>query len=322
VKAIVFDKTGDSSVLHLQDVPKPEIRPGLVLMKVHAAGINFADTLFIRGEYMIKPSLPETPGLEAAGVIEEVGPDVKGLRPGMRVAGFARKSYAEYCLVPAAGVIPIPDDVSFEHGAAFPIQVLTAWHLLHTAYHTGPGTTVVIHSAAGGVGLAAIQIAKAAGARVIGTVSSNDKAAIAKQYGADEVINYATHDFGAETMKLTDGKGANLILDAVGKPTFEKGLGCLATFGQLILYGRSGGSPDPFDPRRLFEKSARVGAFGLPTVFQFAELMRAGIEKSFGLMREGKLKVVIGKTFPLAQAVEAHRFMESRASVGKLLLIP
>jgi len=322
VKAIVFEKTGDASVMHPADAPTPELRPGLVLIRVHAAGINFADTFFIRGEYMIKPSLPDIPGLEAAGVIEQVAPDVKNLRPGMRVAAFARKSYAEYCLAPATGVIPLPDFVSFEDGAAFPIQVLTAWHLLHTAYKTEPGNVVVIHSAAGGVGVAAIQIAKAAGARVIGTVSSDAKAAIARQYGADEVINYASQDFAAETMRLTDGRGANLILDAVGKPTFEKGLGCLATFGQIVLYGRAGGPPDSVNPLVLFGKSLRMAAFGLPTVFQFADLMRAGIEGSFALMREGKLKILIGKSFPLAQAIEAHRFLESRNSAGKLLLIP
>lgn len=322
MKAIVFEKTGDASVMHPAEVPTPALRPSMVLMRVRAAGINFADTFFIRGEYMIKPSLPDIPGLEAAGVIEQVAPDVKDLKPGMRVAAFARKSYAEYCLVPAAGVIPLPDFVSFEEGAALPIQILTAWHLLHTAHQTKPGEVVVIHSAAGGVGVAAVQIAKAAGARVIGTVSSDAKAAIARQYGADEVINYAAQDFAAETMRLTDGRGANLILDAIGKPTFEKGLGCLATLGQIVLYGRAGGPPDSINPLALFGKSLRVAAFALPTVFQFADLVRAGIEGTFALVRGGKLKIVIGKTFPLAQAVEAHRFIGSRNSVGKLLLIP
>lgn len=322
MKAIVFEKTGDASVMHPAEVPTPELRPGMVLMRVRAAGINFADTFFIRGEYMLKPNLPDIPGLEAAGVIEEVAPDVKNLIPGMRVAAFARKSYAEYCLVPAAGVIPLPDFVSFEEGAAFPIQILSAWHLLHTAHKTEPGDVVVIHSAAGGVGVASIQIAKAAGARVIGTVSSDAKAAIAKRYGADEVINYATQDFAAETMRLTDGRGANLILDAVGKPTFDKGLGCLAAFGQIVLYGRAGGAPDSVNPLALLGKSLKVAAFALPSVFQFADLMHSGIEGSFALMRDGKLRILIGKTFPLAQAPEAHRFLESRNSTGKLLLIP
>lgn len=322
MKAIVFEQTGDPSVLKYAEVPKPELAPGTALIKVHAAGINFADTFFIRGEYMIKPRLPDTPGMEAAGVIEAVAPDVKDLKPGMRVTSVTLKAYAEYCLVRPAQVIPLPDFVSFEEGAAFPIQVLTAWHILHTAHKTGPGHTVVVHSAAGGVGIVAVQIAKAAGARVIGTVSSDSKTALVKEYGADEVINYESSDFAAETMRLTGGRGADLILDAVGKPTFEPGLKCLAPFGHLLLYGRAGGAPDPLNVFRLFEKSAKVSGFVLPVVFAMPELMREGIEKSFALMREKKLELLIGRSFPLAQAAEALRLLQSRQSVGKLVLVP
>ena len=322
MKAIVFEQTGDPSVLKYAEVPKPELAPGTALLKVHAAGINFADTFFIRSEYMIKPRLPDTPGMEAAGVIEAVAPDVKDLKPGMRVTSITLKAYAEYCLVRPAQVIPLPDFVSFEEGAAFPIQVLTAWHILHTAHQTGPGQTVVVHSAAGGVGIVAVQIAKAAGARVIGTVSSDSKTALVKQYGADEVINYESSDFAAETMRLTGGRGADLILDAVGKPTFEPGLKCLAPFGHLLLYGRAGGAPDPLNVFRLFEKSTKVSGFVLPVVFGMPELMREGIEKSFALIREKKLELLIGKTFPLSQAAEALRLLQSRQSVGKLVLVP
>lgn len=322
MKAIVFEKTGDPDVMQYVEVPKPELKPGMALIKVHAAGINFADTFFIRGEYMIKPKLPDTPGMEAAGVVEAVAPDVKNLRPGMRVAAITLKAYAQYCLIRASQAIELPDSVSFEEGAAFPIQVLTAWHLLHTSHKTGPGQTVVVHSAAGGVGIVAVQIARAAGARVIGTVSSDAKAALVKEYGADAVINYTSSDFGDETMRLTDGRGADLILDAVGKPTFDAGLKCLAPFGHLILYGWAGGAPDPVNPFRLFGKATKVSGFVLPVVYGMPDVMREGIEKSFQLMKNGKLKLLIGKSFPLAQAAEAHRFMQSRQSVGKLLLIP
>ena len=322
MKAIVFEKTGDPSVLKYVETPKPELAPGTALLKVHAAGINFADTFFIRGEYMIKPRLPDIPGMEAAGVIEAVAPDVKDLKVGMRVTSITLKAYAEYCLIRPSQAIPLPDFVSFEEGAAFPIQVLTAWHLLHTAHKAGPGQTVVVHSAAGGVGIVAVQIAKAAGARVIGTVSSDPKAALVRQYGADEVINYESSDFTAETMRLTGGRGADLILDAIGKPTFEPGLKCLAPFGHLLLYGRAGGPPDPLNVFRLFEKSTKVSGFVLPVVFGMPDLMREGIEKSFQLMRDGKLKLVIGKVFPLAQAAEALRLLQSRQSVGKLVLVP
>ena len=322
MKAIQFKEIGGPDVMQLVDIPKPELRPGMVRMRVHASGINFADTFFRQGAYLIKPKLPDTPGMEAAGVIDEVGADVEGLKPGMRIAAVGLKAYAEYALFYANQVIPLPDFISFEEGAAFPIQTLTAWFMLHTSHQTTPGQTVLVHSAAGGVGIVAMQIAKAAGARVIATVSSDSKVEIARQYGADEVINYENNDFAEEAKRLTGGKGVDLILDAVGKPTFEKGLGCLAPFGHTILYGRAGGPPDKLDVFRLFEKSLKVSGFVLYTASANHELMRKGTEQSFNLMREGKLKILIGKTFPLAEAPAAHRFIESRGSVGKLVLIP
>jgi NADPH2:quinone reductase len=322
VKAIQFDRVGGPDVMHLAEVPKPVVAPGTVLVKNHAVGINFADVSFRRGQYSMTPMFPETPGFEAAGVIEAVGAGVEQLKPGMRVALIAFKSYAEYSLAPAAIVMPLPEFLNFELGAAFPIQVLTAWHMLHTSHHASAGQTVVVHSAAGGVGIVAMQIAKAAGASVIGTVSSASKASLAREYGADDVIDYAATDFGDEVMRLTGGQGADLILDAVGKETFQKGLKCLKPFGHLILFGSAGGPPDPISPSMLSDKSIKISGFGLPVVFRLPETMRRGVEGSFALLREGKLKLLIGKTFPLAQAAEAHRHMESRQSVGKLLLIP
>jgi NADPH2:quinone reductase len=323
MKAIVFDKTGGPEVLTLSDVPKPHPRPGYVLIKVHAIGINFADVRFRQGLYTVKPNLPDTPGMEAAGVVEALGDGATGFTPGQRVCAFTVKSYAEYCQAPATMVVPLPDALDFIQGAAFPIQVLTAYHMLHTMDSTTPGKTVVVHSAAGGVGLAAVQLAKVAGARVIGTVSSDDKKALATESGADAVINYATHKFADEVMKLTDGRGADLILDAVGKPTFEDGLKCLAPFGHLILYGRAGGPTDPLNVATLSAKSNKVSGFSMPTISRgFPDKTRDSAERCFALMREGKLKLHIGKTFPLAQAAEAHRFMESRQSTGKLVLLP
>ncbi len=322
MKAIQFKEVGGPEVMQLVDIPKPEVRPKMVRVRNHAVGINFADNFFRQGNYLVKAKPPDTPGMEAAGVIDDVGPEVEGLKPGMRVAGVGLKAYAEYSLFYANQIIPLPDFVSFEEGAAFPIQTLTAWFMLFTSHNTTPGQTVLVHSAAGGVGIVAMQIAKAVGARVIGTVSNDGKIAVAKQYGADEVINYETHNFADEAMKLTGGKGVDLILDAVGKPTFEKGLKCLAPFGHLILYGRAGGPPDKLDVSSLFPKAAKVSGFVLFTASSQHDLMRKGTEACFKLMKEGKLKMLIGKTFPLGQAPEAHRFMESRQSVGKLVLIP
>jgi NADPH2:quinone reductase len=322
MKAIVFEKIGGPEVMKIAEVPKPEVKPGMVLIKIRAAGINFADTLFRQGQYVMQPKFPDTPGFEGAGEIEAVGAGVTNLRAGQRVAAIGSKMYAEYALAPAAQVIAIPESMSFEDGAAFPIQVLTAWHMIHTAHKTERGQTVLVHSAAGGVGVVAIQIAKAAGARVIGTVSSDEKITVVKQHGADEVINYVTHDFAAEANRITGGRGVDLILDAVGATTMDKGLTCLAPFGHLILYGRAGGPPEPLNVFRLFEKSIKVSGFVLNTVAAVPELMRRGIEESLRLIAERKVRIVVGKSFPLAQAVEAHRFMESRQSTGKLVLIP
>jgi NADPH2:quinone reductase len=323
MKAIVFTQTGGPEVLALADVPKPDVRPGMVLINVHAIGVNFADIRFRQGMYVVKPKLPDTPGMEAAGIVEAVGDGVTGVRPGARVAAFTVKSYAEYCQAPESMIVPLPDAVSFEQGAAFPIQVLTAYHMLHTADSTGPGRVVLVHSAAGGVGLAAVQLAKAAGARVFGTVSSDAKAALVRELGADAVINYATGKFADEVLRLTDGRGADLILDAVGKPTFEEGLRCLAPFGHLILYGRAGGPTDPLNVATLSPKSQKVSGFMVPTVTRnFPDKTRESAERCFALMREGRLRLHIGKTFPLAAAADAHRHLESRQSTGKLILIP
>src|SRR5713101_1163186 len=289
MKAVVFEKIGGPEVMKIAEIPKPEVIPDVVLIRVRAAGINFADTLFRQGQYPIQPKLPDTPGLEGAGEIEAVGAGVTNLKPGQRVAAMGNKMYAEYALAPATQVIALPESISFEHGAAFPIQVLTAWHMLHTSHKTGSGQTVLVHSAAGGVGLVAVQIAKAAGARVIGTVSSDNKIGLVKEHGADDVINYATHDFAEEANRLSGGRGVDLILDAVGATTMDKGLTCLAPFGHLILYGRSGGAPEPLNLFRLFEKSLKVSGFVLDTVAALPEVMSRGIEESLKLITEKKL---------------------------------
>jgi NADPH:quinone reductase len=323
MKAIVFDQTGGPEVLKLADAPKPEVRPGMVLIKVHAIGVNFADVRFRQGLYVVKPKLPDTPGMEAAGVVEAVGDGVTGFKAGDRVAAFTVKSYAEYCQAPAPMVVPLPDAVSFVDGAAFPVQVMTAYHMLHTMDAVGPGKTVIVHSAAGGVGLVAVQLAKIAGAKVFGTVSSDAKSPLVKDAGADAVINYATQSFADEALKLTNDKGVDLILDAVGKPTFEEGLRCLAPLGHLILYGRAGGPTDPLNVATLSAKSIKVSGFMVPTVTRnFPDKTRESAARCFALMAEGRLKLHIGKTFPLAAAADAHRFLESRQSTGKLILLP
>ena len=322
MKAIQFDRLGGAEVMELREVPVPELRPGTVLVKNQVIAINYGDTFFIRGTYLVKPKFPDTPGMEAAGVIAAVAPDVKDLKAGMRVAYIGMGAYADYTLIRAGRVMPIPEDMSFEQAASFPIAVLTAWHMIHTCNDTRPGQFVVVHSAAGGVGIAAVQIAKAAGAKVIGTVSRDEKIDLVQKFGADRVINYEREDFAAEAMKITDGRGVDLILDAVGKPTFEKGLRCLAPLGHLIVYGRAGGAPGPVNPLELFGKSIKVSGFAVTMMYALTEHHRRALDDVFRLEREGKLTVPIGGRFPLADAVEAHRFLESRRSTGKLLLVP
>jgi NADPH2:quinone reductase len=323
MKAIQFDRLGGPEVMQLREVPQPELQPGTVIVKNHVIALNYGDVFFIHGQYLVKPVFPDIPGMEGAGVIEAVAPGISGLAPGMRVAYIGMGAYAEFTRMRASRVIAIPEAMSFEQAAAFPIAVLTAWHLIQTCHQTTADQTVLVHSAAGGVGLAAVQIARAAGAHVIGTVSSDDKAGIVREFGAREVINYSTHDFAAEAMRITNGRGIDLILDAVGKPTFEKGLACLAPFGHLILYGSAGGAPDPIDVRRhLFAKSQKVSGFVVPMVYGMKEIHRRGLDAVFQLAREGRLTIPIGKKFSLAEAAEAVRFLQSRRSTGKLLLIP
>jgi NADPH2:quinone reductase len=207
MKAIQFDRLGGPEVLQLREVPKPELRSGTVVVKNRVIALNYGDVFFIKGQYLVKPVFPDIPGMEAAGVVEAVAPDVTGLVPGMRVAYIGMGAYAEFTRIRASRVIPIPDTTTFEQAAAFPIAVLTAWHLIHSCHNTTANQIVLVHSAAGGVGIAAVQIAQAAGAHVIGTVSSDDKADLVLKFGAQEVINYATHDFAAETMRITNGGG-------------------------------------------------------------------------------------------------------------------
>ena len=322
MKAVQFDRLGGPEVLEARDVAMPEAAPGTVLVRNRAIAVNFGDLFFIRGLYIVKPVFPDVPGMEAAGVIEAVGPGVSGLEPGMRVAYIGMGAFAEVTRIRQSRVMRLPDDIDFETGAAFPIAVLTAWHLLHTVHDTTAGQVVIVHSAAGGVGIAAVQIAKAAGARVIGTVSLDEKAEMVRSFGADHVVNYETHDFAEEALRLTDGRGVDLILDAVGKPTVEKGLGCLASFGHLILYGNSGGPPDPIDPMRLFAKSQKLSGFVVPMIYGRHDVHRRGLEAVFALARAGKLAVPVGQRFTLDEAADALRHLESRRSTGKLLLIP
>jgi NADPH2:quinone reductase len=322
MKAIRVHAPGGPEVLKYEDVPQPVPGPREVLVKVDAAGVNYIDVHQRTGQYPTPP--PYTIGQEAAGAVAALGSEVRDVRPGDRVAYTGiLGGYAEYAAVPAERVVKLPDGVSTKRGAAAMLQGMTAHYLACTTYPLKPGDTCLVHAAAGGVGLFLCQIAKLRGARVLGTVSTAAKAGLAREAGADEVILYTEHDFEQEVKRLTGGAGVQVVYDSVGKTTFEKGLSCLARRGMMVLYGQSSGSVDLLDPQVLNQKGSLF--LTRPTLAHYAatraELeMRAG--EVLGWIRERRIEVRIGKEFSLADAAEAHRQLEGRRTVGKLLLIP
>src|SRR5436190_15248839 len=322
MKAIRVHTPGGPEALRYEDVPQPAAGPGEVLVKIEAAGVNFIDVYQRNGHY--KVPVPFTLGLEAAGTVAAVGVGVAEPKVGDRVAyTTVLGAYAEYAVVPADRVVRLPDGVSAKQGAAAMLQGLTAHYLATTTYPLKSGDACLVHAAAGGVGLLLCQIAKLRGARVLGTVSTRGKAALAGEAGADEVILYTEQDFEAEVKRLTSGVGLQVIYDSVGKTTFEKGLNCLARRGMMVLYGQSSGPVGLFDPQVLNQKGSLF--LTRPTIVHYiatrAELL-ARADEVLGWIQRGTLKLRIERELPLAQAAEAHRLLEARQTTGKVLLIP
>src|SRR5213593_31116 len=322
MKAIRVHTPGGTEALRYEEIERAAPGPSQVLVKIEAAGVNFIDIYQRTGHY--KVPLPVTLGQEAAGTVSAVGPGVAEPKVGERVAyASLLGAYAEYAVVPADRVVVLPDGVSTKQGAAVMLQGMTAHYVATSTYALKPGDACLVHAAAGGVGLLLCQIAKLRGARVLGTVSTREKAALARGAGADEVILYTEQDFETEVKRLTNGAGLQVIYDSVGKTTFEKGLGCLAPRGMMVLYGQSSGPVGPFDPQVLSQKGSLF--LTRPTLAHYiatrAELLaRAG--ELLGWSKSGKLTVRIERELPLAQAAEAHRLLEGRKSSGKVLLIP
>jgi NADPH2:quinone reductase len=292
------------------------------LVRVEAAGLNFIDVYHRTGLY--PNPVPFTPGLEGAGVIEAVGPDVSAFAEGARVTWTkALGSYAERVLVPQDQAIAIPPGVESRDAAAVMLQGLTAHYLCSSTYPLERGDTCLIHAAAGGVGLLLVQMARERGARVFGTVSTEEKAALAREAGADEVILYTEQDFLEEVRRLTDGKGVHVVYDGVGKATAAKSLDCLAPRGMMVFFGNASGPVDPIDPLALTQKGSLFVT--RPTLFHYIP-DRASLEARsadvLNAVAAGSLHVRIGQTFPLAEAAEAHRALEGRQTTGKVLLIP
>lgn len=324
MKAIQFSEYGKPDVLQVVDVPVPTLKPGEVLVQVKAAGVNFADTMRRRNQYLVKTPLPYIPGSEVAGVITQVSPEVTNFKVGDRVAALTENGcYAEYKALHEKELIRVPESVGYEDAAAVLLQGLTAYHILKTSGQLAQGESVLVHAAAGGVGTLAVQLAKLMGAgQVIATASNSDKLELARSLGADAGINYMEENWKDQVMELTGGKGVDIVLEMVGGDIFKKSLQCLATFGRLVIYGRAGGETARFDPSVLMHRNTSVTGFWLPRIMQRPHLYQESVKELLNYVGEGKLKLMIGHTLPLTQAKKAHQLLEGRQTTGKVILIP
>ncbi len=322
MKIVRVHEFGGPEALQYEDAPVPDPSSGEARVRIESIGLNFIDCYHRKGLY--PGGLPVTPGMEAAGVVDAVGSGTGELKVGDRVAYATHQgSYAEYTVVPAGKLVPMPDEVSTQGAAAVMLQGMTAHYLAFTTYPLGPTDTALVHAAAGGVGLLLTQMAKRAGARVIGTVSTDEKAALAKQAGADEIILYTQTDFEEETHRLTDNQGVNVVYDSVAKTTFEKGLNCLKPRGYMVLYGQSSGPVSEFNPQVLNQKGSLF--LTRPSLTHYADDREELLQRSGNLFRwmsSGELNVRIDTTFALGDAAAAHRYIEGRQTKGKVLLIP
>lgn len=310
--------------MRFEEAPEPAPGPGEVLIRVRAAGVNFADTMTTEGRYYLRPRFPQIPGLEVAGEVASVGEDISGFAPGDRVMAVLPNGggYAEKCAAGAEFVTPIPEGLSFEEAAALPVQAVTADQVLHVAGRVRPGEWVLVHSAAGGTGSFLVQIAKMAGCRVIATAGSAQRLALAGELGADALVDYSQADWPDRVKEITGGRGADVVVESVGGEVFEGSMRCLAPFGRLVEIGQSGGPPPSLNPLRLMRLNQSIVGYYLMTAMESPELMAATRDRLAKALASGLLRVVIGKRAPLSEAAEVHRRMLARQTQGKLVLIP
>jgi NADPH2:quinone reductase len=322
MKAIRIHEIGGPEVLKFENIPDPVPGEGQALVRVEAIGVNFIDVYHRIGLYKVA-SLPFTPGQEAAGTVEAVGSGVSDVAVGDRVAyAGAMGSYAEKAVVAADRLVRLPEGLSAKDGAAAMLQGMTAHYLAVSTFPLKPGDVCLVHAAAGGVGLLLCQIAKLRGARVLATTSSEEKAQLARDAGADEVILYTEKDFAAEAKRLTGGQGVQVVYDSVGRTTFDKSLDSLARRGTMALFGQSSGTVPPFDPGLLNAKGSLY--LTRPSLFHYMTTREELTERAgyvLGWIRDGKLKLRIGLELPLAEAAEAHRALEGRRTTGKVILV-
>ena len=322
MRAIQITQTGGPEVLALREVPTPTPGSGEALIQIEACGVNFIDVYFREGRYPAQ--LPFIPGQEAAGTVIALGPDVGAVKIGDRVAWCGVSgTYAEFAVAPVSKLIAIPEDISARQAAAAMLQGMTAHYLAHSTYAIQRGDDVLIHAGAGGVGLLLTQMAKQRGARVLTTVSTEEKAALARKAGADEMILYTQEDFAAKVRELTGGKGVPVVYDSVGKTTFDGSLACLRPRGVMVLYGGSSGAAPPFDLIQLSTKGSLYVT--RPTLKDYAATREELELRAGDVLRwvaQGSLKLRLEHSYPLAEAAQAHRDLEARKTTGKVLLIP
>ena len=320
--AICIHEHGGPEALRYEEVSTSEPGAGEARVRIEAAGLNYIDIYHRTGLYP-STNMPFTPGMEGAGVVEAVGPGVTEVKVGDRV-GYAmhQGSYTQVAIVPSEVLVPLPDSIDTQSAAAAMLQGMTAHYLTRSTYPLGTGDTALVHAAAGGVGLLLIQMAKTLGARVLGTVSTPEKAELATEAGADEVILYTQTDFEAEVKRLTDGQGVDVVYDSVAKTTFDKSLNCLRPRGYLALFGQSSGPVPPFDLSRLSRGSLFITRPGLGHHAADREELMGRAGDLFEWITAGALKLRIDRTFPLQDAADAHRALEGRQTTGKVLLIP
>src|SRR5215472_7682298 len=322
MKAILIKQVGGPDVMQMTEMLVPEPKANEAAIKIAASGVNFIDVYYREGRY--KAATPFVPGQEAAGEVVAVGPNVASVKVGDRVAyTMTLGTYAEYATAPADRLMKIPDGVGFQQAASVMLQGMTAHYLTHDTYPLKKGETALVHAAAGGVGLLLVQMAHNIGAKVIGTVSTEEKAKLAREADADEIILYTKSDFEAETRRLTGGKGVDVVYDSVGKTTFDKSLNVLRPRGMMVLFGGSSGAVPPFDPIILTQKGSLF--LTRPTLGHYIATREELLARSgavFGMIAAGKIKLRIEHTYPLAEAQRGHRELEGRKTTGKLLLIP
>ncbi|MDX8360217.1 NADPH:quinone oxidoreductase family protein [Cytobacillus sp. IB215316] len=324
MKAVQIDKFGGPEVLQYVELNKPMPKGNEVLIEVKAIGVNYADTARREGQYVVETTLPYVLGGEVAGIVVAVGEDVTSVSIGSKVVTIMESGgYAEFAMVDERSVIPIPDGVDYNHAVILPIQGLSAYHILKTMGRLEEGETVLVHAAAGGVGLLAVQLAKLFGAgKVIATASTDEKLALAQEMGADVTVNYTVDGWDKEVKKATEGKGVDVALEMAGGDIFNKTVRCLAPFGRLVIYGVASGEMSTMQPAELMRRNQSVIGFFLPQIMRKPQLLQSSLLELLQYVQTGQLKLTVGGVYPLAEAANVHTLLQARKTTGKIVLVP